>query len=76
MNQKSRSRKRIVGPKPSSRLSHHGPPVSSGSALTTTPFARSSRDNSAVSANAGISVANRIAAAPPVGERVSWRNTP
>ena len=56
MSQKSRSRKRIVGPKPSRRLCHQGGPVSSGSAFTTTPFRWSRLDSALLSANAGISV--------------------
>ncbi len=51
-----------VGPKPSRRFSHHGTPVSSGFALTTTPFFSSRFDSSFVSANAGISVLNLVVA--------------
>ncbi len=48
--------KRSVGPNPTSRLSHHGEPVSSGCALTTTFFFWSSDESASVFANAGISV--------------------
>ena len=51
---------RIVGPKPNSSVCHHGAPVSSGSALTVTSFSWSSWESSSVSANAGISVRNRV----------------
>ena len=71
-----RSRKSIVGPNPSRRFCHHGPPVSSGSALTTTPFASRSRDKPAVSAKAGISVSKRDAEGPPAGAWVGRWNTP
>ena len=60
MSRNSSPTKRIVGPKPTSTLSHHGAPVSSGTALTTTPFCSSSFDSATVSANAGISVWNRV----------------
>ncbi len=52
--------KRSVGPKPTSRLSHHGAPVSSGCALTTTFFCCSSLESAFVSAKAGISVLKRV----------------
>ena len=48
-----------------SRLSHHGAPVSSGSALTTTPFCSSSCESAIVSANAGISVWKRVVGFEP-----------
>jgi hypothetical protein len=47
---------RIVGPNPSNRFCHHGAPVSSGSAFTTTPLLCSSFESWSVFANAGISV--------------------
>src|SRR5262249_35406929 len=58
-NQTRSSNRRIVGPKPNRRLSHHGAPVSSGTALTTTPFCSNKRERSFVLANDGISVENR-----------------
>ena len=57
--------KRIVGPKPRSRLSHQGAPVSSGCALTTTPFCSSRSESASVSANAGISVLNFVVGFAP-----------
>ena len=48
--------KRSVGPKPSSRLSHHATLPVSGLALTTTLFDSSRFESAFVSANAGISV--------------------
>ncbi len=51
--------RRTVGPKPKSRVSHQVAPVSSGSALMTTPFSSSSFDSASVSANEGMSVENR-----------------
>ena len=56
---------RIVGPKPSNRFCHHGAPVSSGWALTTTPFRWSSSDRASLSANAGISVWKRVVGFDP-----------
>ena len=50
----------MVGPKPSSRLCHHGGPLSSGCALTTTAFRWSNAASSSLFANAGISVLNRV----------------
>src|SRR5689334_1262045 len=50
--------KRGVGPKPSNRFSHHGAPVSSGCALTVTPFDCRRCESAFVSAKAGISVLN------------------
>ena len=61
----SRPTKRIVGPKPTSRLSHQGAPRSSGTAFTTTPFSSSSFESATVSANAGISVRNRVVGFEP-----------
>src|SRR5579862_239211 len=52
--------KRIVGPKPTRRLSHHGAPVSSGFALTTTLWFCRRSDSAFVFANAGISVWNSL----------------
>ena len=52
--------KRSVGPKPSSRFSHHATLPVSGLALTTTPFCSSSFESDFVSANAGISVLKRV----------------
>src|SRR5262249_45474613 len=60
ISQKRRNRKRSVGPNPSNRLSHHGGPVSSGTALTTTPFFCSSCESAFVSAKVGISVLKRV----------------
>ncbi len=54
--------KRSVGPKPSSRFSHHGAPVSSGCALTTTPFDCNRWASWFWSAKAGISVLNFVVA--------------
>ena len=51
--------KRIVGPKPRSKFCHHGAPLSSGCAFTTTRFSWSSRDSALLSAKAGISVRKR-----------------
>ena len=51
---------RSVGPKPSSRFAHHEPPLSSGCALTTTPFRCRSCESAFVSAKAGISVLNLV----------------
>ena len=48
--------KSSVGPKPSSRFSQRGAPLSSGWALTTTPFVCSRWASWSVSANSGISV--------------------
>ena len=59
-SQRSRRTNRIVGPKPNSSVCHHRAPVSSGSALTVTSFSWRSRESSSVSANAGISVRNRV----------------
>src|SRR5438552_3843206 len=58
--------KRIVGPNPTSRLSHQGAPVSSGTALTVTFFRSSSRDSAFVSAKVGISVLKRVVALEPL----------
>ncbi len=58
----SRPTKSTVGPKPSSRFSHHGAPVSSGWAFTTTPFVCRRCDSCLVSAKAGISVLNLLVA--------------
>ena len=55
-----RPTKRIVGPKPTSRLSHQGVPVSSGCALSTTCLRWSSCESAFVSANSGISVLNAV----------------
>ena len=52
--------KRSVGPNPTSTLSHHGEPVSSGLAFTTTPFFCNSAESASVFANAGISVSKRL----------------
>ncbi len=52
--------KSSVGPKPTRRFSHHGAPVSSGFALTTTPFFCRSDESASVFANAGISVWNCV----------------
>src|SRR5438067_5754612 len=60
ISQKSNTRNRIVGPNPSSRFCHHGAPVSSGSAFTTTPLLWRSCESALLSANAGISVRNRV----------------
>ena len=65
ISQNSRKRKRSVGPKPSSRFCHHGAPVSSGSAFTTTPFCWSRRDSALLSANAGISVRKSVVGFEP-----------
>jgi hypothetical protein len=66
MSQKSNKTKRIVGPNPSSRLCHHLGPVSSGTALTTTPFCSSRRESAFSSANAGISVRKRVVGFDPL----------
>src|SRR4029450_11691295 len=60
MSQNSRRMKRIVGANSTRRLCHHGAPVSSGRALTTTPFCSRSPDRASLSAKAGISVRNRV----------------
>ncbi len=65
ISQKSRPTNRIVGPKPSSRLCHHGPAVESGFAFTTTRSRPSSADSAFVSANAGISVWKRVVGFDP-----------
>jgi len=64
INQTRSSTNRIVGPNPSSRLCHHGGPVSNGWALTTTPFCSSKAESASLFANAGISVLNRVAGFP------------
>jgi hypothetical protein len=74
-SQKSKSRNSSVGPKPSSRFSHHGDPVWSGCALTTTFLLCSSWERASVSAKAGISVLNAVVGFEP--SKVSfWVNVP
>ena len=65
ISQKSSRTNRIVGPKPSSRLCHHGDPVSSGWALTTTPFFCSRFESASLLANAGTSVRKRVVGFDP-----------
>ena len=60
ISQNSRKTNRIVGTTPTSRLCHQGGPRSSGSAFTTTPLRSSNVASASVSANAGISVLNRV----------------
>ena len=57
--------KRIVGPKPSSRFCHHGRPLSSGCALTTTWCSLSSLESASLFAKAGTSVRKRVVAFLP-----------
>src|SRR5207302_10069086 len=62
ISQKSRPMNRTVGKKLTSRLSHHGEPVSSGCALTTTALLWRSSARASVLANDGISVLNFVVA--------------
>src|SRR3954471_9092846 len=57
--------KRIVGPKPTSRLSHHGAPVPSGGGLTRAPFFSSSGESASVWAKVGIPVLKRVVGFEP-----------
>jgi hypothetical protein len=63
-SRKSSPRKSSVGPNPTRIVSHHGVPVSSGWAFSTTLLVSSRRDRALVSANAGTSVWNRVVGAP------------
>ena len=80
ISQKSRKMNRSVGPKPSSRFSHHGAPVSSGSALTVTLLSCSTCESSSVLANAGISVLKRVVGLAPskltLFLKVPWMSVP
>ena len=58
--------KRTVGPNPSRRFCHHGAPVSSGFAFTTTPFSCNRFESLSVFAKAGISVLNCVVAFEPL----------
>jgi hypothetical protein len=72
-SQKSKRRKRSVGPNPSSRFSHHGDPVCSGCALTTTFLLCSSWERASVSAKAGISVLTAVVGFEPWTVCFSWK---
>ena len=77
MTQKSRKTNKRVGPKPSSRFSHHGAPVSSGCALIVTLCCWSSFESASVFANAGTSVLKFfVAVLVPVGGTTFFRNVP
>ena len=55
-----------MGPNPSSRFSHHGDPVCSGCALTTTFFFCSNCERASVLAKVGTSVLNRVVGFEPL----------
>ena len=64
-----------MGPKPTSRFSHHGVPVCSGCALTTTALLCNSCERAFVSAKVGISVLKWVVAFEPLYVSF-WVNVP